>query len=113
MVSRATIHDHDLGRLTQRASGILATLVTQYIEEGEPVSSLWLAQHGDVGLSSASVRNVMAELEQAGYIWQPHTSAGRVPTDRGYRYFVDRLLSRRRDAASHRTSRRGCDRPAL
>lgn len=98
MTSRATIQDHDPGRLTPRASGILGALIAQYIETGEPVSSLWLAQHGDVGLSSASVRNVMAELEQAGYIWQPHTSAGRVPTDRGYRYFVDRLLSRRRDA---------------
>ena len=97
MTSRATIQDHDPGRLTPRASGILGALIAQYIETGEPVSSLWLAQHGDVGLSSASVRNVMAELEQAGYIWQPHTSAGRVPTDRGYRYFVDRLLSRRRD----------------
>lgn len=97
MAPRATIHDSDAGRLTDRTSRILAALVTQYIEQGEPVSSLWLAQHGDVGLSSASVRNVMAELEQAGYVSQPHTSAGRVPTDRGYRCFVDRLLSRRRD----------------
>ena len=96
MAPRATIHDPDLERLTDRASRILAALVTQYIDQGEPVSSLWLAQHGDVGLSSASVRNVMAELEQAGYISQPHTSAGRIPTDRGYRYFVDRLLSHRR-----------------
>lgn len=97
MTSRATIHDPDVGRLTERASRILAALVTQHIDMGEPVSSLWLAQHGSVGVSSASVRNVMAELEQAGYISQPHTSAGRIPTDRGYRYFVDRLLSRRRD----------------
>ena len=97
MAPRATIHDPDVGRLTDRASRILAALVTRYIDRGEPVSSLWLAQDPSLGLSSASVRNVMAELEQAGYISQPHTSAGRVPTDRGYRYFVDRLLSRRRD----------------
>lgn len=98
MTPRPPLSDHDLDRLTPRASRILGALITQYIETGEPVSSLWLAQYGDVGLSSASVRNVMAELEQSDYIWQPHTSAGRVPTDRGYRYFVDRLLSRRRDA---------------
>lgn len=98
MAPRATIHDPDIGRLTDRASRILAALVTQYIDQGEPVSSLWLAQRGEVGLSSASVRNVMAELEQAGYISQPHTSAGRIPTDLGYRYCVDRLLSRRRAA---------------
>ena len=81
MASRATIHDSDVGRLTDRASRILAALVTRYVDRAEPVSSLWLAQHGNVGLSSASVRNVMAELEQAGYISQPHTSAGRIPTD--------------------------------
>ena len=109
MAPRAAIHDPDVGRLTDRASRILAALVTQYIDRGEPVSSLWLAQHDDVGLSSASVRNVMAELEQAGYISQPHTSAGRIPTDRGYRYFVrppseppagHRPAGRRRGAAA-------------
>ena len=82
--------------LTERASRILACVVRQYIDRGEPVSSLWLARHGNLGISSASVRTVMARLEDDGYIHQPHTSAGRVPTDRGYRYFVDRLLQRRR-----------------
>ena len=84
------------GTLQDRSSRILATLIRQHIDRGEPVSSLWLAQHGGVGLSSATMRNIMVELEQRGYIYQPHTSAGRVPTDRGYRYFVDRLLRRRR-----------------
>ena len=81
--------------LNERESRILAHIVQQYIDRGEPVSSLWIARYGNVGLSSASVRTVMAHLEQGGYIHQPHTSAGRVPTDRGYRYFVDLLLSRR------------------
>ena len=82
--------------LSARSRAILATLVKHYIDTGEPVSSLWLAEHGDVGLSSASVRNIMAELEELGYVHQPHKSAGRVPTDHGYRCFVDLLLERRR-----------------
>ena len=98
MKSRAEPCTFDHFTLKDRSSRILAAIVTQYIDRGEPVSSLWLAERGNVGLSSASVRNVMVELEMAGYIHQPHTSAGRVPTDRGYRYFVDRLLSRRRHA---------------
>lgn len=98
MTPRAASCSGPLGTLTERSSRILAAIVKQYIDRGEPVSSLWLAQHGNVGLSSASVRNVMVELELAGYIHQPHTSAGRVPTDRGYRYFVDRLLSRPRQS---------------
>lgn len=66
-----------------------------YIEQGEPVSSLWLASHG-FGVSSATLRNVMARLEELGYVRQPHTSAGRVPTDLGYRSYVDQLLVDRR-----------------
>lgn len=84
------------GPLQDRSSRILDTLIRQYIDHGEPVSSLWLAQYGGVSLSSATMRNIMVELEQRGYIYQPHTSAGRVPTDQGYRYFVDRLLRTRR-----------------
>ena len=68
--------------LPERSRQILAGLVQQYIEQGEPVSSLWLAQHGGFGWSSATVRNIMAKLEEFGYVHQPHTSAGRVPTDR-------------------------------
>ena len=66
-----------------------------YIDEGEPVSSLWLASRG-FGVSSATLRNVLARLEERGYVRQPHTSAGRVPTDLGYRIYVDRLLLERR-----------------
>jgi heat-inducible transcriptional repressor len=69
--------------------------VQAYIEHGEPISSLWLASRG-FGVSSATLRNVMARLEEMGYVRQPHTSAGRVPTDLGYRSYVDQILSERR-----------------
>lgn len=93
MASRGDGVSH--GDLPDRSQRILSTLVHQYIERGEPVSSLWLAQHGGFGLSSATVRNVLVSLEDLGYVEQPHTSAGRVPTDRGYRAYVDLLLSAR------------------
>ena len=82
--------------LSARSRCLLATLVGEYIETGEPVSSQVLATASGLGLSSATVRNVLAQLEDAGYVYQPHTSAGRVPTDRGYRFFVDLLLGTRR-----------------
>ena len=82
-----------LAALPARSRQVLAGLVQQYIEQGEPVSSLWLAEHGGVSCSSATVRHVMAHLEALGYIHQPHTSAGRVPTDHGYRAYVDLLLN--------------------
>ncbi len=96
MTARPATSPSERQPLTERASRILACVVRQYIDRGDPVSSLWLARHGNLGLSSASVRTVMASLEDDGYVHQPHTSAGRVPTDHGYRYFVNRLLRRRR-----------------
>jgi len=66
--------------LSDRTRRILATLVRSYIETGEPVASAALAQKAGLNLSSATVRNVLAQLEEMGYVWQPHTSAGRVPT---------------------------------
>jgi len=81
---------------TDRQRRILARLITEYIEQGEPVSSAWLAEHTDLGLSSASVRNILARLEEQGLLHQPHTSAGRVPTDSGYRLYVDSLLGSRK-----------------
>jgi len=83
--------------LPERDRRILGVVVQAYIEQGEPVSSLWLAGRG-FGVSSATLRNVMARLEDQGYVKQPHTSAGRVPTDLGYRSYVDRLLIDRRAA---------------
>lgn len=82
--------------LSDRTRRILATLVRSYIETGEPVASATLAHKAGLNLSSATVRNVLAQLEEMGYVWQPHTSAGRVPTDTGYRCYVDMLLEGRR-----------------
>jgi heat-inducible transcriptional repressor len=82
--------------LSDRTRRILATLVRSYIETGEPVASATLAHKAGLNLSSATVRNVLAQLEDMGYVWQPHTSAGRVPTDTGYRFYVDMLLDGRR-----------------
>ena len=82
--------------LSDRSRRILATLVREYIETGEPVASQVLARQSGLGVSSATVRHVLSQLEEAGYVHQPHTSAGRVPTDRGYRVFVDLLLEGRR-----------------
>jgi heat-inducible transcriptional repressor len=81
--------------LPERDRRILEAVVSAYIELGEPVSSLWLAR-GQMGASSATLRNVLARLEAQGYVRQPHTSAGRVPTDLGYRSYVDGFLSERR-----------------
>jgi heat-inducible transcriptional repressor len=82
--------------LNDRQRRILARLVSEYIEQGEPVSSSWLAGHSGLGLSSATVRNLLARLEEQGLVRQPHTSAGRIPTDAGYRHYVDSLLHSRR-----------------
>jgi len=82
--------------LSDRSRLLVATLVREYIETGEPVSSQVLARESGLGVSSATVRNVLAQLEDGGYVHQPHTSAGRVPTDRAYRVFVDRLLESRK-----------------
>jgi heat-inducible transcriptional repressor len=82
--------------LSDRTRRILAALVREYIETGEPVASAALTRRSGLALSSATIRNVLAQLEEMGFVWQPHTSAGRVPTDLGYRFFVDLLLEARR-----------------
>lgn len=86
--------------LSERSRHLLATLVREYIESGEPVSSQVVARESGLGVSSATVRNALAQLEEHGYLHQPHTSAGRVPTDLGYRVFVDLLLESRTPARS-------------
>ena len=78
--------------LPERAQHVLRTLVEEYIRAGQPVSSRTLSRASSLGLSAATMRNVMYDLEEQGYIRAPHTSAGRVPTEQGYRLFVDRLL---------------------
>jgi heat-inducible transcriptional repressor len=84
---------HDL---SERSRRLLAALVREYIATGEPVPSQTLTRASGVSVSSATVRSALARLELEGYVHQPHTSAGRVPTDRGYRVFVDLLLESRK-----------------
>ena len=72
---------------------VLRAVVEDYIRSQEPVGSAALSKERDLGVSSATIRNDMAALEDEGYLIQPHTSAGRVPTEKGYRYFVDRLAT--------------------
>lgn len=79
--------------LNDRARILLKFLVERYIEDGQPVGSRTLSKHAGLNLSSASIRNIMSDLEEGGFITSPHTSAGRVPTPRGYRLFVDTLLT--------------------
>ncbi|OQK17632.1 HrcA family transcriptional regulator [Methyloprofundus sedimenti] len=79
--------------LNERSQQLLKTLVERYIHDGQPVGSRALAKDSDLKLSPATIRNVMADLEDLGLIHSPHTSAGRVPTVSGYRFFVDTLLS--------------------
>lgn len=79
--------------LDPRAQTLLKTLIERYIVEGQPVGSRTLSKYSGLELSPATIRNVMADLEEMGFIASPHTSAGRVPTPRGYRLFVDTLLT--------------------
>src|SRR5215210_8300886 len=79
-----------------RSKRVLAALVQEYIASGEPVASSDLVTAAGLGVSSATVRNILAKLEENGYVLQPHTSAGRIPTDRGYRFYVDLLLESKR-----------------
>lgn len=76
------------------------TIVAEYISYGEPVGSRTVVKRGGIGLSAASVRNIMSDLTELGYIMQPHTSAGRVPTDMGYRFYVDGVLASRIPASA-------------
>src|SRR6266404_265233 len=78
--------------LDKRSRLLLKRLIEQYIEEGQPVGSRSLSKLSGLELSPATIRNVMADLEELGFVSSPHTSAGRVPTPRGYRFFVDSLM---------------------
>lgn len=80
----------DLG---ERKRYILKAIVDDYIETAEPVGSRTIAKKYEMGISSATIRNEMADLEELGYLEQPHTSAGRIPSDKGYRYYVDKLIN--------------------
>lgn len=79
--------------LDERKLKILKAIISNYLETGEPVGSRTISKYTDLNLSSATIRNEMADLEELGYIMQPHTSAGRIPTDAGYRLYVDRMMA--------------------
>ena len=81
-----------LVELDERKKRILEALIYNYLQTGEPVGSRTISKYSDVALSSATIRNEMADLEELGYITQPYTSAGRIPTDEGYRFYVKSLL---------------------
>ena len=78
--------------LSDRKMKILHAVIKNYLETGEPVGSRTISKYTDLNLSSATIRNEMADLEELGYIMQPHTSAGRIPSDKGYRLYVDMLM---------------------
>ena len=80
--------------LSERKKLILKAIIDAHIENGEPVGSKYLTQHKQISCSSATIRNEMAELESLGYLEQPHTSAGRIPSEIGYRFYVDSLIDR-------------------
>jgi heat-inducible transcriptional repressor len=79
-------------QLDERKYKILQAIIRNYLETGEPVGSRTISKYTDLNLSSATIRNEMADLEEMGYILQPHTSAGRIPSDKGYRLYVDKMM---------------------
>src|SRR5215212_9901222 len=81
-----------MSELPSRSRKILFAVVTEFIATGDPVGSRTLARKYGLDLSAASIRNVLADLEEAGYLKQPHTSAGRIPTDFALRFFIDALM---------------------
>ncbi len=80
-------------QLDERKTKILNAIIRNYLETGEPVGSRTISKYSDLNLSSATIRNEMSDLEELGYIIQPHTSAGRIPSDLGYRFYVDNLMA--------------------
>lgn len=81
--------------LDERKTKILQAIIRNYLETGEPVGSRTISKYTDLNLSSATIRNEMADLEELGYILQPHTSAGRIPSDKGYRFYVDCMMEQK------------------
>ena len=87
--------------LDERKLKILQAIIRNYLETGEPVGSRTISKYTDLNLSSATIRNEMADLEEMGYIVQPHTSAGRIPSDKGYRLYVDQMLAEKEEKLDH------------
>lgn len=89
--------------LDERKMKILQAVIKNYLETGEPVGSRTISKYTDLNLSSATIRNEMADLEEMGYIVQPHTSAGRIPSDKGYRLYVDTMMQQMDTAMQEKT----------
>ena len=89
-------HDQEYD-LDARKQTILRVIISNYLETGEPVGSRTISKLSDLNLSSATIRNEMSDLEELGYLVQPHTSAGRIPTDKGYRFYVDTVMSEKEE----------------
>lgn len=89
--------------LDERKLKILQAIIRNYLETGEPVGSRTISKYTDLNLSSATIRNEMADLEELGYILQPHTSAGRIPSDKGYRLYVDQMMLEKEEQLSQAT----------
>ena len=87
----------DKDQLDERKVTILKAIIKTYLETGEPVGSRTISKYTDLHLSSATISNEMSDLEELGYIMQPHTSAGRIPSDRGYRFYVDQIMQEKEE----------------
>jgi heat-inducible transcriptional repressor len=90
--------------LDERKLKILQAIIRNYLETGEPVGSRTISKYTDLNLSSATIRNEMSDLEELGYIIQPHTSSGRIPTDKGYRLYVDQMMSEKEEELGKATN---------
>ena len=88
---------NDKDQLDGRKITILKAIIKTYLETGEPVGSITISKYTDLNLSSATIRNEMSDLEELGYIVQPHTSAGRIPSDKGYRFYVDQIMQEKEE----------------
>ena len=91
--------------LDERKVKILRAIIANYLETGEPVGSRTISKYTDLNLSAATIRNVMADLEELGYLVQPHTSAGRIPTDKGYRFYVDIMMEEKSETEKQQGAR--------
>ncbi len=95
--------DHDLEYdLDDRKQTILREIISNYLETGEPVGSRTISKLSNLNLSSATIRNEMSDLEELGYLVQPYTSAGRIPTDKGYRFYVDKVMAEKDESVKER-----------
>ncbi|PKM66963.1 MAG: heat-inducible transcription repressor HrcA [Firmicutes bacterium HGW-Firmicutes-2] len=100
-MSANNVRGDDSMELNERKLKILEAIISNYLDTAEPVGSRTISKNYDLGISPATIRNEMSDLEELGFIMQPHTSAGRIPSDKGYRLYVDMILSAKYDSPKH------------